>query len=489
MEDREIFSGQITIFLSLLISIFLALLSTVLYSAIYMGKKAMAESVADVAVNSLFAEYNQKLLEDYDLFYVDMEELGQGLGKEGLAMECENLVNRNIHYDDDLVKIMGYIDLIKLNQAKINCKRYSLASDCDGKIYRQQAVHYMKASYPTTLIRLLKDYTKDLKTDSNRKEARKIRSIKMDHGFSKSDKEEKSGGEKENQDIKFTDKPESYATELMGYVNLIKSGGILKYIWTKPLSYSSIDQVQYVGKRKNKLEGEGFYRNYSYNVAEERLLFNEYLLNHFGNALESNPEHKLQYEIEYIIAGKNEDSKNLKSVTYKLLALRETANYLHIVSDQDKVVQANALALAIASALLNPEAEQLIQQLVIMTWAFGESMLDLKELFAGKRVPVIKDATNFKLSIDHITDIFGQKYESCNSPLAFYYKDYLRLLLFISPKKKLTINSMDLIEANMRMDERYKNFKMDACVEWAEFEMIFSINKDMVLQKSFGYVQ
>lgn len=461
----------------------------------------MAESVADVAVNSLFAEYNQKLLEEYDLFYVDMEELGQGLGKEGLALECERMVDRNLHYDDIPFKIMGYTDLLKLNQAKINCKRYSLASDCSGKIYRQQVVNYMKASYPSTLIRLLKEYTEYAKPDSSvaKESGLRFRKMHRNHYFSNSvtdNKKEKGkeGKTKQNTGIRgkesFSDTElKGISTDLIGYVNLIKSGGILKYIWNKPLSYCFIDKSRHIGQRKNKLEGEGFYRNYPYNAVEDRLLFNEYLLNHFGNALDIHSEHKLQYEIEYIIAGKNEDSKNLKSVTYKLLALRETANYLHIISDEDKVIQADSLALAISTAILNPEAEQLIRQLVIATWAFGESMLDLKELFDGKRVPVIKDAANFKLDIRNITNIFGQKYESCNSPLAFHYKDYLRLLLFISPKKKLTVNSMDLIEANMRMDERYKNFRMDACVEWAEFEMIFSINKDMVFQKSFGYVQ
>lgn len=512
MFCKNTVSGNITIFLSLLATIFLSLIATILYSSIYAGKKVMAENAADISMNSLFGEFNQKLLEDYDLFYIDIQDIGRSINKDGLAKECQEMADNHINYDTQISGILGYIDLLKLELPEISCNKYSLASDDRGTVYRQQAINYMKTAYPLTILNLLKEFTKDANYGA-RKEPEMGNDVFRARSGSEAEinglkgraEEVKSnaiqikktalsaydkGLDNKNQSLPAskTDMNE-VGMDLLGYVNLIKSGGILKYVWNKPLSMKALNKNLYISKRGAKNIGDGLHKDYDYNNMESKLLFNEYLLEHFGNALSPKADHVLQYEIEYILSGKESDTGNLKSTAHKLLIMREGANILYLKSDPVKVAEAEGLGALLATLLGNPEATQVMTDLVIGVWAFGESMLDLKELFDGKKVPVIKNATNFKLQISNITNIFSQQYKSCNDIGALDYKGYLRILLLLSSVKKNTVNSMDLIEANMRMDSRYKEFKMDACVEWAEFDFMFYINKDVHYIRQYGYIQ
>lgn len=466
MKPFEAFKGQITVFLSLLFSILLGLLFTVLYSSLHSGKRTMAESTADIAVHSLFAEYNAKLLKDYDLFYLDLQELNRGLGKEGLALECETMSVEQLKNPRELTALLGYSDMLRIQAPEIRCKRYSLATDCDGEVFRQQVIHYMKATYPETLLNLLQEKVKDPSVSEENRTGKRTGKLPP--------------AEVELGDIN---------PDVLGYVNLVKAGGILTYTWGKPLSVNYLDSAQCVGKRANRLQGEGFYKRFPDNGATDKLLFNEYLLNHFGNALEKKDNRRLNYEIEYIISGKDSDTENLKSVAYRILAIREAANYLHILSDPVKMSQAEGLAAAVSTVLLMPEGVEMFQKLIVGAWAFGESMLDLRELFDNKEIPLIKNAADFKLEITNITDIFRQDYQSSSSVPALDYKGYLRLLLLVGADRTLSFRSMDLIEVNMRKDENYKEFRMDACVEWAEFEMKFDIDREIVYTKQFGYIQ
>lgn len=513
MFDKNTVYGNITIFLSLLATIFLSLIATILYSSIHAGKKVMAENAVDISVHSLFGEFNQKLLEDYDLFYIDIQDIERSINKAGLAKECQEMADEHINYDTKISGILGYIDLLKLDSPEITCKKYSLASDDKGRVYRQQVINYMKNAYPKTILNLLKESTqyanygvrKEPEIESavfrlrsepegttNRLKRRKRIEIKSN--VIRMKKTVSSVGNKQfemkNQSLSASESDmKEIGPDLFGYMNLVKSGGILNYVWMKPLSTRALDKNLYISKRGAKNIGDGLYKDYGYNSVESKLLFNEYLLEHFGNALSHKSDHVLQYEIEYILSGKESDVGNLKSTAYKLLAIREGANILYIRSDPVKRAEAEGLGALLALIMGAPEAAKAMGEAVMVVWAFGESMLDLKELFEGKKVPVIKNSTNFKLQLSNIMNIFSQSYESCNDPTALDYKGYLRILLLLSSVNKNTVNSMDLIEANMRTDSRYKEFKMDACVEWAEFDFMFYINKDIHYVRKYGYIQ
>ena len=64
-------SGEITVFLALVLSILISLLFTVIQAARTNAMRFQTECVTDMALQSVLAEYNRELLEQYELFFID----------------------------------------------------------------------------------------------------------------------------------------------------------------------------------------------------------------------------------------------------------------------------------------------------------------------------------------------------------------------------------------------------------------------------------
>ena len=109
------------------------------------------------------------------------------------------------------------------------------------------------------------------------------------------------------------------------------------------------------------------------------ILFGQYLLKKLGNYRRPAAA-GLNYQVEYILGGKNSDRENLKSVAGKLLVIRQGVNMAYLLSDGGKRIQVETLALAIASGFLIPPAAAVIEAALIFCWAFAESILDVREL-------------------------------------------------------------------------------------------------------------
>ena len=88
-------------------------------------------------------------------------------------------------------------------------------------------------------------------------------------------------------------------------------------------------------------KGEANSGNMDIHIPEEesladQFLFREYLMRYMGNYGAENAEGALLYQLEYLIAGKENDTENLRGVANRLLALREAANALYLFSDSEK---------------------------------------------------------------------------------------------------------------------------------------------------------
>lgn len=65
-------SGYITVYLSLVTGILLSLLLTVMEGVRMHTIRTQTECVMDMAMDSALAEYHREMLEQYDLFFIDM---------------------------------------------------------------------------------------------------------------------------------------------------------------------------------------------------------------------------------------------------------------------------------------------------------------------------------------------------------------------------------------------------------------------------------
>ena len=125
--------GSITVFLALILSILLSLVSASIQSVQAVATRTQILNGMDIGLYSLFGQYDRSLLRDYDLFFLDGTQGGTELN---LAAVYDNL--------ESYIK-----PVLKQNGRKLRIKQggftgYRLATDQNGEVFYHQAVSYMK---------------------------------------------------------------------------------------------------------------------------------------------------------------------------------------------------------------------------------------------------------------------------------------------------------------------------------------------------------
>lgn len=195
-----------------------------------------------------------------------------------------------------------------------------------------------------------------------------------------------------------------------------------------------------------------------------KLLFQQYLMTRLGNFRKPSAG-GLSYQIEYILGGKQEDMDNLKAVAKKLLLVREGVNFACLAADSSKRAQAEALALAIASGFLIPPAASAITAALLFCWSFAESILDVRELFDGGKVPLVKSGADWQLSLENLPHILeGLDSVRRSSDNGMSYEDYLQIFMMAAGKDRKVMRAMDMVELTVRTAGGRPDFRLDSCI-------------------------
>ena len=113
------------------------------------------------------------------------------------------------------------------------------------------------------------------------------------------------------------------------------------------------------------------------------------------------------YQVEYILQGKGNDLDNLRGMANQILLVREAANVAYLFSDGQKKSEARGAALLITGVLGMPELEEPVTQLILFAWGYAESVKDLRMLFDGEKVPVIKDSGSWNTPFSQLLTFRG----------------------------------------------------------------------------------
>lgn len=195
-------------------------------------------------------------------------------------------------------------------------------------------------------------------------------------------------------------------------------------------------------------------------LADRALLF-LYIKKHFshflGKPLQGKERDKeaLDYGIEYIVIGQEEDEKNLRGVFQKILVIRTGAWFVYYLSRADKVMEATQIATALVGAL-GPAAVATVKTAIIMGWAVKEAREDVKNLSQGKEVSLYPG----------------------NEALKAGYEKYLDMFLLLEVGN-WAVRSVELIEQNIKV-RYYKDFRADNC-----FSGILGEGRGRVLPRFF----
>lgn len=228
--------------------------------------------------------------------------------------------------------------------------------------------------------------------------------------------------------------------------------------------------------------------------AAQKLLYMQYLTEHFGSYQVMEEEDNLQkpsalqYEQEYLIVGEDTDKENLSSVITKIVLVRTLLDFGKLLSDKEKRVEAKLLASAIVGFTGLPILIGIVQIMLLFAWAVAEALLDTAALLADKELPVLKKKIELQLyEIVLINrEYLKQKvsYMTEESEMTFSYKDYLKVFLLTKDSNLLSYRSMDLIQKNLNLRYQLDNFLLSNCVFSYQTEVTFRI-KSKFLAFSF----
>ena len=259
---------------------------------------------------------------------------------------------------------------------------------------------------------------------------------------------------------------------------------------SEEISKVKIAPEQYISHRSCQ-QGTGVCREaQELTGAANDLVFQAYLFRKFGYYGEELEKSLLKYQIEYVIAGEDTDWKNLESVAKKLLLWREVANVIYIFSDSAKIAEAEAMAAALAAVTLQPALLVPVQYTILFAWAYVESLMDVRCLLKGEKVPLMKTSQDWKTGINSILDVKGSMSggeEGQGRGLS--YKDYLMVMIFLMDSETRTIRAMDIMEMDIRKTPGNTNFRLDACFDTFKAQMSVSSRYGYFyqLERQYGF--
>ena len=181
----------------------------------------------------------------------------------------------------------------------------------------------------------------------------------------------------------------------------------------------------------------------------QRLIIGEYDIRFFKGFKKEMQKGEF-YELEYIIHGKKKDKDNLSGVAARLVAFREGLNLIHILSDSEKRQEARSLALTIVGGTGILPLVSVVAFFIMAVWALGEALLDVRCLLEGKKVPVFKTVSDWKLDMAGPLEMGRSGSlidgEGGGDGSGIDYEGYLRILIFGGYDTDLVYRMMDVMQ-------------------------------------------
>ena len=132
----------------------------------------------------------------------------------------------------------------------------------------------------------------------------------------------------------------------------------------------------------------------------------------------------------------------METVASKLLMVRFVPDYAYIQTDSEKKAEAEAAALTLCTVIGLPELAEGAAQGILLAWAYGEAIMDIRTLISGGKVPLVKNAEDWKLSLSGLMqlgstgeNVAADSGKDMESGLA--YREYLRMLLFLKSQDEV----------------------------------------------------
>lgn len=464
------YGAYLTVYLSLVFGIVLSLLFVLIEGAAVGAARAQAELVADLGLDSVFAEYNREILNQYELFFIDSSYGGANGGAGMVESHLKKYMDYNMNPDGDMF-LPNETTLLKLRNPYLEIEEISCASDDNCMVWKAQAVSYMKAAYGGDLVSIVKEHIDTVESSGLTEKDVAGEVAEQKRAFEEALIEKgivEFGAESE----------EGFSYQkASGIFDSLVGGGLLMLVLPSGESVSGavMDEGPYFSSRKKNgkiNKGIGLHDGAEKpdGILDE-LIYNEYLMKMCGCFDKPKDGGLLQYQIEYILYGKNSDAANLRNSVELLFALRAAANLTSIYTDSTKKEEAELVAAVICWLLAAPELADTLTAILLGVWALVESAADVHHLLGGGRVPLMKKSSEWSTSLIGIFrgDLFG----SGQKTTGLSYQDYLRVFLGIMNKNDKAARSLDIVEMDIRQTVGNAQFRIDRCMDYLKVSFGF----------------
>ena len=456
--------GQTTVFLTLIISIMLLLILLLLEgSRIYMGR-AKAGVAFQGGLSHVMADYQPVLFEQYHLLLLDKNYGGKGEGllEEKLQLYLEGTLNGGDRQETSSPFFQYNIENIFLIDT-------TGVLDNDMAVFKKQIIQYIKMAGVKNRV---EDLVKKIKDDQGESDVEKA-SLETQNVNENPTYERNENVNDTNQESK-VQKPEDPRDTLKN----ILSNGLLNVVLPKGKTLSrekkEIQKIEKDKEAQNKKDDidtsfadmqslKTILKERKAEVNKNKFLQEaygiEYAIQCFGNALEPKKDTVLECEVEYLIAGKDNDYDNVSKIVEKIIWMRFPMNYAYILKDEMKTEEAFIIASAICVATGTEGLTEVVKYLLLACWSYCEALSDVKDLLHGNKISYIKTKETWKTDIKNLSSMGSGKEDSAG----LSYENYLMLLLAIDVnKEKKYTRMLELIQVNLQCFD--SDFEIQNCV-------------------------
>lgn len=479
--------GSVTVFFSLFMAVLLILIQVIFHSVQIAGGRVQAEAGVEEGLYSIFAGYHRELLKKYHVFLLDG---GYGTGKlqPGYMYRIlEESLTKSCFPGKLLADVYGE-NLWKIYSKSGAIQGYTLATDQNGQAFKMQAVDYMKETVGIQGIQLLAEKMQ-MEHMVIKEQQEKGESMQAEQALETYEKEKEKVQQEENTEEIY---PKEDFVNPLEVIGQLRKRGILAMVLPEEVFISQGQMENAVSKRKCEQGMGTIYCGENPDTLWNNLAFQEYMMRHLvsytDRAEEGKEAKEISYQLEYAAVGKATDMENLKAVVTRLLAIREMSNMVFLLQNPSRQAQIHEMALLICSYLGVPFLEGVVSLALQAAWAFGESVLDVRQLLQGKKVPLIKTERSWNLSLQSLGNLPQVLQETGEEQEGMNYEEYLRILLFTGNIQEQVMRTMDIVEQEIKNTEGNRNFRMDLCLSYLKAEMeVNCCGRDFLIQREYGY--
>ncbi len=464
-------NAYLTVYLALCLTLVLSLYLALIDGARRGGAALESACAAEMGMQNIMAEYHRELLNRFNLFAIDSSYGTDVCGRKNTEAHLMGYLKRNLSTDGVFGQYL-YRDFLGLRADDAELTGVSILTDGGGAVFRNMAIEAVRSDVGLSLLDEIQDWMSVVEVNGLSKADFDAERQRLDEALEEYDGKEVQISETETICLE-VENP-------VAQLNAKRGLGILHLVTenTEGLSGKAIDGVTLVGYRME--QGNINSGNRQVRLSDslwERILFQEYLLRYLGCYGSEKEEGALDYQIEYLIAGKGYDTDNLQSVANRLSALREAANVIYLLTDAEKSAEIHEAAILACGLFALPELIPLLEAAILFGWAYAESVYDVKTLMAGGKIPLIKDKNSWHYALENA--LWGNENDTVHGGSGLAYQDYLRILLLLTDLDTLTARAMDMVEADIRLTPGNDCFRLDGC--YAEVEAV------MRTSSSHGY--